>query len=149
MRSRHPDALLAAAFALASFVQVLVAPIAARPLGVLIALASTLPIAFRRTRPAAAALAGSLAWLVPADGYLFLGYVAAFVLYSSVAAHVADTRRVALVVAAGVGLSVLGSLVQGAMLGEYFGAVSAVIAPALVGRIVRRQRAQAARLTEL
>jgi signal transduction histidine kinase len=149
MRLRHVDALLAVALAVPSVVQVLVQPIASRPLGVLIALGSTVPIAWRTTHPAAAALAGSLVWLVPADGYVMLGYVAAFVLYYSLAAHVVSTRRVGLVLAAGIAASVAGSAVQGAVAGEYFVAVSAVAAPALVGRIVRRQRRQAAQLATL
>src|SRR4051794_39274037 len=123
MKLRHQDALLAATLALLSLVQVLVDPIASRPVGVLIALVSTVPIAFRHTHPIEAALAGSLAWVIPADGYVMLGYVAAFVLYYSVAANVASARRVALVVGAGLALSVVGSIVQGAVLGEYFGAL--------------------------
>ena len=44
----------------------------------LVALATTLPIAWRRTNPVAATMASSLAWLIPTDGYLFVGYVVAF-----------------------------------------------------------------------
>jgi signal transduction histidine kinase len=149
MKLRHVDRLLAMALAVPSVVQVLVQPIASRPVGVLIALGSTLPIAWRTTHPAAAALAGSAVWLIPSDGYVMLGYVAAFVLYYSLAAHVTSTRRVALVVAAGVAASIVASVQQGAVLGEYFVALSAVAAPALVGRIVRGQRRQAARLADL
>src|SRR3954447_25735764 len=87
MRLRHVDRLLALALAVPSVVQVLVQPIASRPVGVLIALGTTLPIAWRTTHPAAAALAGSLIWLVPSDGYVMLGYVAAVVLYYSLAPH--------------------------------------------------------------
>jgi signal transduction histidine kinase len=149
MRLRQVDRLLALALAVPSGVQVLVQPIASRPVGVVIALGSTLPIAWRTTHPAAAALAGSAVWLIPADGYVMLGYVAAFVLYYSLAAHVASARRVVLVVAAGVAASIGASIEQGAVAGEYFVALSAVAAPALVGRIVRRQRRQAARLADL
>src|SRR4051794_126238 len=149
MKLRHVDALLAVALAIPSLVQVLVQPIASRPVGILIALGTTLPLAWRTTHPAAAALAGSLIWLVPADGYVMLGYVAAFVLYYSLAAHVPSTRRVVLVVAAGIACSIGAAVEQSAILGEYFVALSAVAAPALVGRIVRRQRRQAARLASL
>src|SRR3954471_166852 len=149
MKLRHVDLLLAVALAVPPVVQVLVQPVASRPVGVLIALGTTLPIAWRTTHPAAAALAGSLIWLVPSDGYVMLGYVAAFVLYYSLAAHVTSIRRVALVVAAGVACSIAGSVEHGAVVGEYFVALSAVVAPALVGRIVRRQRRQAARLADL
>src|SRR4051794_2016167 len=103
---QRADALLAAALAIPSLVQVLAAPIAPRAVGVLVALGSTLPIAWQRTHPAAAAVAGTLIWLVPTDGYVYLGYVAAFVLFYSLAAHVADARRVALITALGVAVTV-------------------------------------------
>jgi hypothetical protein len=55
------DGLLAAALALVSLLQVLIfLPIASRPVGALVALGSTLPVAWRRTHPVAAAVAGSV-----------------------------------------------------------------------------------------
>src|SRR3954466_4408652 len=126
MKLRHVDLLLAVALAIPSVVQVLVQPIASRPVGVLIALGTTLPLAWRTTHPAAAALAGALIWLVPSDGYMLLRYVAAVVLSCALAADVASMRRVALVAAAGVACSIAGSVEHGAVLGESFVARSAV-----------------------
>ena len=80
---RRNDALLALALLVPSLVQVLAVPIAPRAVGVLVALGSMLPIAWRRARPVEAAIAGSVIWLVPTDGYVYLGYVAAFVLVYS------------------------------------------------------------------
>jgi signal transduction histidine kinase len=113
---------------------------------VLVAIGSTLPIALRRTRPALAALAGTAVWLIPTDGYVLVGYVAAFLLFYSLAAYEPDGRVVAAVVGFGITATVAGSLIQGAVVGEYFGALSAVAGPALAGRVVRRLRSLTAEL---
>jgi signal transduction histidine kinase len=126
--------------------QVLIWPIAWRPLGVAVALASTLPIAWRRSRPAMAALVGTLPWSVPTDGYVFVGFVAAFVLFYSLGAHVGDVRRVVAVTAYAVALSILGSWLNHEVAGEYMGAVTAVVLPAIAGRVVRSQRSLTAEL---
>jgi signal transduction histidine kinase len=123
--------------------------IAAWPVGTLIALGSTLPIAFARTRPVEAAAATCAAWMIPADGYVYVGYVAAFLLFYLVAAHEPDGRRLLVAVALGCIATVVGSVQQHAHLGEYFGAFSAVIGPAIAGRVIRHVRLQAERLREL
>ena len=138
---RRIDAVGAAAFAILSLAQVLVLlPIAPRAVGAVVALGSTLPIAFRRTHPVAAALTGSAVWLIPTDGYVWLGYVAAFLLFYSLAVHTASAGEVAAVVAFGAATGIIGSLQQDAAFGEYFGAISSVAAPAVAGRVVRRLR---------
>jgi signal transduction histidine kinase len=148
--ARRADAIVAAVLAAIALAQVLViAPVGARWIGALLALGSTIPIAFRRTAPAAAALAGTVVWLLPADGYVWVGYIAAFILYYSAAAHIADPRTVAALVLLGVGVSIVATLAQDEVVGEYFGAVSAVAGPALVGRVVRHTREQAQRLRAL
>lgn len=143
------DIVLAAGLAIAALAQVAVAPIAAVPLAVLIALLTTMPVALRQTHPIVAALVTTAAGLIPSDGYVYVGYVVSFIVFYSVAAHVAARRTVEAVVAAGVGLAVLGSAIHGSVPGEYFGALSAVVAPAVVGRFVRFQREQSRRLQEL
>ena len=71
-------------FLVPSLAQVLLVPIAPQPVGVAVALASVVPLAWRRTHPAAAAVVGSAAFLVPThDGFLFLGYVVAVILFFS------------------------------------------------------------------
>ena len=108
-----------------------------------------MPIAWRRSRPVAAAVAGSLVWLVPTDGYVLVGYIAAFFLYYSVAAYVDDRRIVAAVVAFGITVSVIATAEQGQGVGEYAGSILAIAAPAGVGLFVRRQRQWAQQLEEL
>lgn len=141
--------MVAAVLATVSLVQVLVAPIGPRPLGVLIALAQTVPIAFRRGHPVAATVAGTVLWVVPTDGYLFVGYVAALLLLYSLAAEVGDLRAVAAVVVYVLAVAIVG-LVQGdGTIGEWLGGFIVVLSPALVGRLMRHQHEQSRRLEHL
>src|SRR3954452_7591685 len=146
---RPGDALIAAALAIPSVVQVLVAPIAPRAVGVLIALLSTVPIAFRRRHAALAAVVGSATWWMETDGYIVMGYVAAALLFYSLGAHEADRSRVLAVVGFAVATGLIGTLRSHPVAYEFVAAVSIVIGPTLVGRIVRRQHEQADRLREL
>jgi signal transduction histidine kinase len=143
------DILLALALGVPSLAQVLIAPIASIPVGIAIAIASTAPLAWRRSQPVTAALVGSLPWLIPTDGYLLLGYVAAFFLFYSLAAYVPDVRVVIAVSAFASVLAVVAAAEQAEILGEYVGGVTAVIAPAAVGRFVRRERRRQAQLKDL
>jgi len=113
------------------------------------ALRTTAPIAWRRVAPVAAALAGSLVWLVPTDGYVVIGYPVAFLLFYSVALQRNDIRIVAAVALVGVTIALVAAAVRHEPIGEYFGGVLAVLAPAGVGRLVRRERARQRRLEEL
>jgi signal transduction histidine kinase len=135
------DAVVAGVLALVSLAQVLVLlPIGSRWVGVVVALGSTLPIAWRRSHPLAAAIAGSLPWLIPTDGFLLVGYVAVFFLYYSLGAYVDDLRVVGATVVLAVAISLAGTWSQHLGIGEYAGAVLALVAPPAVGRLVRRQR---------
>lgn len=149
MVRRHADLLLALALAIPSVVQAVKWPIADTPVSVAIALCSTLPIAWRRTHPVVAALIGTSVWFIPTDGYIVVGYIAAFILFYSLAAHVQSLETVVGVTAFGVGVSITGSYINSEVTGEYFGAVSAVALPAIVGRVVRHQRVQTEKLREL
>jgi signal transduction histidine kinase len=150
MRPRPLDVQLAGLLLTASVTQVLVQPIAARPVGVLIAVLSCAPIAFRHTQPIAAALVGSLVWFIPSDGYLYLGYVAALLLFYSLGAEVADGRMVVAVSVLASAIGVVTTLaIHDEVVGEAAGAVLVVAAPVAAGRIVRRQREQQRRLEEL
>jgi hypothetical protein len=62
-------------FTVAGLVQVVLFPIADGALGEVFVLGSTLPLAWRRTRPIEAALVSSAFWLIPLDGYPVLGFV--------------------------------------------------------------------------
>ena len=141
------DIAVAAGLAVLSLAQVLVLlPIASPVVGAIVALGSTIPVAFRRSHPVRAALAGTAVWLIPTDGYVWVGYVTAFLLFYSLGAHGPESRKVAAVVGFGSATSIVGSLLQHAAFGEYFGAISAVAGPALAGRVVRRLRTLTAEL---
>jgi signal transduction histidine kinase len=149
VKSRRVDLVLALGLLAASLVQVLAQPIAARGVGVLVALLSCVPVAFRHTRPVLATLVGSAVWLIPTDGYLYLGYVAALLLYYALAVEVEDFRVVGAVSVVGCALAATAVLVRHDILGELFGSILVVIAPVAVGRIVRRERLQQRRLEDL
>jgi signal transduction histidine kinase len=146
---RRDDAIIALALAIPSVVQMLVAPIAVRPLGVLIALLTTLPIAYRRAQPALATVVGSLPWWIPTDGYVIVGYVAAALLYYGLGAWEADTRRVVGVCAFGLLSGAVGTTLSSPVVYEYVGALAIVVGPALAGRVARRQQEQGERLRVL
>ncbi|MGW5237697.1 sensor histidine kinase [Monashia sp. NPDC004114] len=144
------DEVVAALLCVIALAQVLVLlPIAPWPIGVLVAVGSTAPIAWRRSHPAAAALVGSAVWLIPTDGFLLVGYLAAVLLFYSVTAYVADQFLAAATVLIGCVFAIVASAEQGVGVGEYAGALLAVLAPAGVGLVMRRQRQQTRRLEEL
>lgn len=149
----HPhrvDVVLAAAFCAVSLVQVLLNPIASRPVSVLVAVGSTLPLAWRRRRPVGAALAGSAVWLIPTgDGFLYLGYVIAVLLFFSVGANVPSLRVTIGVTTVGAIFGVVATLRGPEPPPAALGSILAVAAPAAVGRLVGHQRAQAERLEDL
>lgn len=149
-RPPRVDVVLAAAVLVLSLAQVAVAPITATAwLSVVIALGFSLPLAWRRVHPVAAALAMSSAWLIPTTGFLFLGYVVAAVMFFSVGTHV---RRLDVTVAlctwaatVGVVMTLLGPEPEPAAIG----AVLVVAGPVVAGRLVAHQRRQTALLEEL
>jgi signal transduction histidine kinase len=146
LASRRTDAVLAAALATVSLAQVLVFPIAPRGVGVAIALASTVPIAFRRRHPVAAPLVGTVLWVYPTDGYLVVGYVAVLLLFYSLAVEVDDIRIVAAVPTFTLAVSVSTMIRTGEGIGEWLGSFLAVLAPVAVGRVVRRDRERTERV---
>ncbi|MDQ3092707.1 MAG: hypothetical protein M3R46_13835, partial [Actinomycetota bacterium] len=149
-RPHRVDGVLAAAFCAVSLLQVLLDPIGSLPASVLVAIGSTLPLAWRRRRPVAAALAGSAVWLIPTgDGFLYLGYVIAVLLFFSVGAQVASLRVTVTVAATGAALGAVATLLGPEAPGAVFGSILAVAAPVAIGRLVGHQRAQAARLEDL
>jgi signal transduction histidine kinase len=149
MIRRYADLLLAPALAAAAVAQALVWPIADEPVGVLVALWATLPVAWRRSHPLAAAVVGTLVWFVPTDGHLAAGYVATFVLFYSLAAYVREPEPVVAVTAFGIGAVVTSAWIEHEVPEAYLGALGAVLLPAVVGRLARHQHEQAQRLEEL
>ena len=82
------DAALTAAFVLVGLVQVTLFPIADAGLGHLFVLGTTLPLAWRRTRPVEAVRWCPRAfWLVPVHGYPVLGFVVAVLFFFALGAH--------------------------------------------------------------
>ncbi|GAA4243839.1 sensor histidine kinase [Dactylosporangium darangshiense] len=144
------DAVVAIALVAVALAQVLVfLPIAPRPIGAFVAIASTAPIAWRRTHPVPAALVGSAVWLVPTDGYVLVGYVASLLLFYAVTAYVADHYLAAATVLIGAVFGIIGTALQDSGIGDYAGALLGVLAPAAVGVLARRQRRRTSRLEEL
>ncbi len=148
-RPSRVDAALAAAFCGVSLLQVLLDPIASRPVSVLVAVGSTLPLAWRRRRPALAALAGSAVWLIPTTGFLYLGYVVAVLLFFALGSQVGDLRTVVAVSATAATIGVVVNLLGPEPPGAAFAPPLAVAGPAAAGRLVAHQRAQAVRLQTL
>jgi signal transduction histidine kinase len=150
--SRPPraDVVLAAAFCVLSLLQVAVAPIAGTAISVLVAVGSTLPLAWRRVHPAATALTMTAVWLMPTpQGFLLLGYLIAALLYYSVGAHVPQLRRVVVVTCIGVVVGVVGTLLGPEIWQAAIGAALAVAGPAAAGRLVAHQRSQTALVQEM
>jgi signal transduction histidine kinase len=150
--SRPPraDVVLAAAFCVLSLLQVAVAPIAGPAISVLVAVGSTLPLAWRRVHPAATALTMTAVWLMPTpQGFLLLGYLIAALLYYSVGAHVPQLRRVVVVTCIGVVVGVVGTLLGPEIWQAAIGAALAVAGPAAAGRLVAHQRSQTALVQEM
>ena len=149
LRATRQDAIVAAVLAVISVAQVLVVPIAWRPLGVLIALLVTVPIAFRRYQPFGAAMAGSLAWWLPTDGYVLVGYIAAFLLFYSLGSHEPDRRKLVGACAFALVAGAVGVTLADPLAYEYLGSFAIVLGPAWLGRLNRGQREQAEHMREL
>lgn len=88
---RRADVVLTGVLLTVSLVQVLwIQPVRSLWLpnsswfGPVFAVVSVLPLAWRRTRPVAAAVVGSSLWWIPTDAFLFVGYVCAVLLFFSV-----------------------------------------------------------------
>ena len=152
-RSARPpraDVVVAAVFLGLSLLQIAIAPIAAPVVSVVVAIGSTVPIAWRRIAPATAALVMTAVWLIPTPGgFLLLGYVIAGLLFYSVGAYGRPLWRVVLVTAAGVAAGVVVTLLGPEIWQAAIGAALAVAGPAAAGRLVAHQRAQNERLRAL
>ena len=151
-RPRWPsriDVAVAVVFAGLSLAQVLVEPIAGPVSSVVVALGSTLPLAWRHVAPVTAALAGSVVWLIPTEGFLFLGYVVAALLFFSVGTEVAPLWRLLAVTGVGMALGVVATVLGPEPWPVAVGSALAVGGPALAGRLMAHQRAQTALLRDL
>ncbi len=144
------DVVLAGGFLTVSLAQVAVEPIAGPVTSVVVAVGSAAPVAWRRAAPATAALAGTAIWLVPTpQGFLFLGFVMAVVLFFSLGAYGRDLGRVLLTTGFGVTVGVVVVLTGPQHPATAAGAALAVAGPAVAGRLGGHARAQSARLEAL
>jgi signal transduction histidine kinase len=143
------DAGLAAAFVVVGLVQCVVFPIADGALGELFVLGSTLPLAWRRTRPLEAALVSSAFWLIPVDGFPVLGFVTIILQFFAVGSHGEPTAGVAGVTVWASAVAAVGTLLGPEDPITAVGAVLVVVAPVLAGRVVRHLRHQNDELTRL
>jgi signal transduction histidine kinase len=149
--AHRTDAALAATFVVAGLVQATWWPIADGVLGQLYVLGTTVPLAWRRTRPVPSALASTLPWLIPLDGFPLLGFVVVILQFYALGSW-GSPRSVVLAVT---GWAVLAGAV-GTLLGPEapvaaIGAALVVVAPVLAGELVahlRRQNAELVRLAE-
>jgi signal transduction histidine kinase len=149
LRTRPADAALALALTAAALVQVLLYPIAAPGLGALYVIGSTLPLAWRRTRPIEAAVISSAFWLIPLDGYPVLGFVAVVLQFYALGAWGTPPPAVGLATAWACGVGVVGTLLGPEPPVAVVGAVLSVVAPVAAGRVVAHQRRQNVALARL
>lgn len=113
---RRQDVVVAGVVLVISLVQVALSPIhvlgaaGSSWFGILLAVVSVLPLAWRRVHPAGAAVVGSCLWWVPTDGFLVAGYVCAVLLFFSVGRRVETWSRGLLACAWGLGTGTVGFL---------------------------------------
>jgi signal transduction histidine kinase len=144
------DAVLAVVLVSVGLVQVSLWPIAPGPVGQAFVLVSTVPLAWRRTRPVPSALASTLVWPLPLDGFPVLGFVVVILQFFALGSRGRRRPVVAAVAGWAVLATVVGTLVGPEAPVAAIGGGLAVVAPVLAGQLVAhlgRQNAELARLT--
>lgn len=143
------DAVLAAVIIMIGLVQVTVWPIADSVVGQFYVLATTAPLAWRRTRPVASALVSTLLWWVPTDGYPVFGFVVVVLQFFALGSWGRPRRVVGAVTVWAVVATVAGTLLGPEAPVAAIGAAIAVTGPVLAGQLVAHLRAQNAELDRL
>jgi signal transduction histidine kinase len=143
------DAALAAAFLVVGLAQAIVWPIADGVIGEVFVLGTTLPLAWRRTRPIESTLVMAAFFLVPVDGFPVLGFIVLILQFWALGTHGEPDRALALTTAFAAVTSVIGTLLGPEAPVTAIGGVLVVVAPVLAGRLVRHLRHQNAELTRL
>jgi signal transduction histidine kinase len=143
------DAALALVLVVAGLVQTVLWPMARPGIGELYVVGSTLPLAWRRTRPVEAALVSAGFWLIPLDGYPVLGFVAVILQFFALGSWGAPRTAVVLTTAWASMTAVVGTLLGPEAPVAAVGGVLVVVAPVLAGRVVRRLRQQNEALADL
>jgi signal transduction histidine kinase len=143
------DAALAAVFTAVGLAQVIVWPIADSVVGEVFVLGTTLPLAWRRTRPVESSLVAAAFFLVPTDGFAVAGFVVVILQFFALGTHGRPDRAVALTAAFASVTSVVGTLLGPEPPVAAIGGALVVAAPVLAGRLVRHLRHQNDELTRL
>jgi signal transduction histidine kinase len=142
LRTTRVDATLAVAFVAVGLVQVVLFPIAGPGLGELFVIASTLPLAWRRTYPVQSSLVASASWLIPLDGFTVLGFVVVILQFFALGTHGTPRRAAVLVAVWASVVSVVGTLLGPEAPVAAIGGVLVVVAPFLAGVALRREQHQ-------
>jgi signal transduction histidine kinase len=147
--ANRADTVLAAVFVVAGLVQVTLLPIADAVVGQLYVLVTTVPLAWRRTRPVPSALVSTLPWIVPTDGFPLLGFVVVVLQFFALGSWGRPRPVVVAVTAWAMAATVVGTLIGPEAPVAAIGAAIAVAAPVLAGWLVAHLRAQNAELDRL
>ncbi len=143
------DAVLAAVFVLVGLVQVTIWPIADGVVGQLYVLGTTLPLAWRRTRPVVSALASTVFWFIPTEGFPVLGFVVVVLQFFALGSRGRPRWAVAATTAWAAAAVVVGTLLGPEAPVAAIGAAIAVLAPVVAGQLVAHLSAQNAELDRL
>ena len=143
------DAALAAAFTVIGLAQAVAFPFADGVLGELFVLGTTLPLAWRRTRPIESTLVVASFFLLPLDGFPVLGFVVVILQFFALGTHGGPGRAVVLTTTYASVTSVVGTFLGPEAAYAAIGGLLVVIAPVLAGRLVRHLRHQNDELTRL
>lgn len=143
------DAVLAAVFVALGLVQVTIWPIADSVVGQLFVVGTTVPLAWRRTRPVPSSLVSTLPWFVPTEGFPLLGFVAILLQFFALGSLGRPRRAVVATTAWAAFATVVGTLLGPEAPVAAIGGVLAVAAPVLAGQVVAHLRSQNAELARL
>jgi signal transduction histidine kinase len=149
LRTNRLDAALAVTLTAAGLVQVLLWPIAATWVGVLYVVATTMPLAWRRTYPVEASVTSTVMWLVPTHGFPVFGFVVAILMFYALGCYGAPRPAVWVATAWSAVAGAVGTLLGPEPAVQAIGAVLVVVAPVLVGLVVSRLREQNHQLQRL
>jgi signal transduction histidine kinase len=136
-------------FLVPSLAQVLLDPFVDPSIGVVYALVSVLPLAWRRTHPVLAAVVGATPWWLPTEGFLYLGYVVAVILFFSLGTWARDLRWTLLAGTWGLAAGTTGTLLGPEDDVAVFGTWLALLGGFAAGRLVRHERSRSEKLKEL
>jgi signal transduction histidine kinase len=147
--ANRTDAVVAAVFVVVGLVQVTAWPIADSVVGQVYVVVSTLPLAWRRTRPVPSALVATLPWFVPTDGFPLLGFVVVVLQFFALGSWGRPRWAVAATTVWAVAAMVVGTLLGPEAPVAAIGAAIAVTGPVLAGQLVAHLRTQNAELDRL